>query len=144
MYFTLGGRWQWMSDVDMVNFGFPPQDNWSGPKLYSFEGSTPSLVTGPRQAFEAVLNLFLTVAESSSGPEFVEVNGQPHTSDMVILSKHKDLLVDLRYPASLRRTNRALNDTVLLHFSAAATDEFLGRHGGTQPKAALARSFRAK
>ena len=37
---------QWMSDVDMINYGFPAQDTWKGEKLFSFQGHVPSLVMG--------------------------------------------------------------------------------------------------
>jgi hypothetical protein len=128
-----------MSDIDMINYGFPPQDHWRGPKLYSFEGHVPSLVTGNKKAFESVLNLFLKVAENPGENDIVCEGGRNHTSDMIILSAHRDEYIDVHYPAALKRTNTAINDSVLIHFSAGDCKEYFG--GGIS-KAQVVRDFR--
>ena len=125
----------------MVNYGFPPQDHWRGSKLYSFEGHTPSLVTGNTKAFESILKIFLKVAEDPTGPEISLYQGRKHTSDMIILSEHHDDFVDLEYPANVRHQNPSVNDSVLLHFSSSDTHKYTG---GKLSKAQLARNFRKK
>ena len=122
----------------MINYGFPPQDNWRGPKLYSFEGHTPSLVTGSPKAFESILNIFLNVAKNRD-KGIVIVNDKNHTSDMIILSEHRSEFIDLNYPAHLRHDNPAINDSVLIHFSAGDSEAF---SGGKMSKTQLARNFR--
>jgi hypothetical protein len=50
-----------MADLDMINYGFPPQPAWKGERLFSFEGHTPSLVMGSTAAFQSILDAFLEV-----------------------------------------------------------------------------------
>jgi hypothetical protein len=129
-----------MSDVDMVNYGFPAQSHWTGDRLFSFEGHTPSLVNGNTAAFERVLDGFLAVAAAApNDPAIIDIGGKPHTSDMLILSTRRDLFVDLRYPAHLKRDNPALNSSALIHFAAM---DVLNFAGPDQSKAGLARIFR--
>ena len=130
---------QWMADTDMINFGLPPQGNWIGPKLHSFEGIIPSLVTGSTEAFESILKIFLRAAEDPVGNEIVIHNGKNHTSDMIILAAHRDAFIDLKYPARLTANNPAINDSVLLHFSTKDTNIFTGRR---LTKGQFARTFR--
>ena len=50
----------------MINYGFPAQPTWKGNKLFSFEGHTPSLVTGSTMAFQTIVNAFLEVLACSA------------------------------------------------------------------------------
>uniref|UniRef100_A0A7S0M5A6 Uncharacterized protein n=1 Tax=Cryptomonas curvata TaxID=233186 RepID=A0A7S0M5A6_9CRYP len=131
---------KWMSDVDMINYGFPAQPTWKGDKLFSFEGHTPSLVTGSTLAFQSIVNAFLEVAANPVPPSVVQESGRPHTSDMIILSEHRHLIVDLRYPAHLSYDNPAINNSVLVHFAAGSVRQYSGVAG--MSKADMIRRFR--
>ncbi len=124
----------------MLNYGFPPQDPWRGPSLYSFNGPVPSLVTGSPAAFRAVVGAFLRVAANVSAglegrPPAVSVHGgeggegerRLHTSDMYILQSRPDLYVNLRFPSGI--DGPELNKTSLLHFSKATVSSLFARMG---------------
>lgn len=129
---------QWMSDFDMVNYGLPPQDNWKGKKIFSFEGSTPSLVTGSKAAFDAVVDAILEVAEDPSNPAISEYRGVKHTSDRDILALRPDLISNIRHPARLDRLESKLQ--VVTHF--ARKDVIAYTADLTMTKAQLARNLR--
>lgn len=121
----------WLSDVDVLNYGFPPQHALSGPVLYTFEGPVPALVTGERVAFEAVVLAFVQVYQriikNLTDESIQSMNGAPHTSDMYILASRPDLYFDLRFPLSLYSPG-ARNLSVLLHYNKNEVKNILG-HG---------------
>jgi hypothetical protein len=112
----------WMSDIDMINYGFPAQKRWSGPQLFSFNGFVPSLVTGSSESFEAIIDAFMQV--SGNITEGVRTNAvwqmedrRLFTSDMLILKSRPDLYLDLKFPSSI--LGDYVNRTMLLHFDKA-------------------------
>ena len=114
----------WMSDIDMINYGFPPQLPWNGPVLYSFNGFVPSLVTGSKEAFEAVIDAFITLARNTTfalstdiNPFFSFPDGRVFTSDMLILRSRPELYLDLKFPTSIAGAD--VNRSLLLHFDKA-------------------------
>jgi hypothetical protein len=130
-----------MSDSDMINYGFPPQRHWKGPRLVSFEGHTPSLVTGSTRAFQAVVDAFLDVAAHPDSPCITKHNGRNHTSDMIILSIRRNLFMDLKYPAHLNRNNPHMNESVVLHFARNDVTNFAGHISSKAELARILRSF---
>ena len=112
-----------MSDIDVINYGFPPQSHWDGPVLYSFNGFVPCLVTGPREAFEAVIDAFIAVARNTTlglvSKAFLTFpSGRMATSDMRILKSRPELYQDLKFPTSI--LGPEVNRTLLLHFDKEA------------------------
>lgn len=111
----------WLVDIDVMNYGFPPQAPYAGPLVHIFDGHVPAVVTGAPAAFEAVIGAF----EHSYGrfengtpdASIQQIHGRPHTSDMYIIKSRPDLYVPLGYPMSLS-SPWARNASVLLHFSA--------------------------
>jgi hypothetical protein len=119
----------WLSDMDVINYGFPPQYPFSGPVLYSFHGQVPSLVTGDQMAFEAVIDAFVSVyrdiKRNVTNSAIQTINGRPHTSDMYIIASRPDLYFNIGFPSSLKRhLDRHLS--VLLHYSKREVREVLG------------------
>ncbi len=111
-----------MSDIDMINYGFPAQQSWTGPQLFSFNGFVPSLVTGTSDSFEAIINAFTKVSKNIT--DGVRTNaiwqlegGRLFTSDMLILKSRPDLYLDLKFPSSI--LGDYVNKTMLLHFDKA-------------------------
>lgn len=121
----------WLSDIDVINYGFPPQHAFSGPVLYSFGGSVPALVTGERLAFEAVARAFVQVYQrlmnNVTDTAMTSINGRPHTSDMYVMASRPDLYSHLHFPMSIS-TPGARNLSILLHYSAHEVRSLL-RHG---------------
>jgi hypothetical protein len=110
----------WMSDIDMINYGFPPQRRWTGPVLYSFNGFVPSLVTGTKEAFEAVVEAFIAVSHNQSAFPDASLpfrDGTQSTSDMLIFRSRPDLYLDLKFPSSM--LGPEVNKTILIHFDKA-------------------------
>ena len=111
-----------MSDIDMINYGFPAQQRWTGSQLFSFNGFVPSLVTGSSNSFEAVVDAFMKVSRNIT--DGVRTNavwqledGRLFTSDMLILKSRPDLYLDLKFPSSI--LGDYVNKTTLLHFDKA-------------------------
>ena len=127
-----------MSDHDMINYGLPPQDHWKGQKLYSFEGSTPSLVNGNKAAFEAVIGAIIAVSEDPAHPAISEYRGTRHTADREILKLRPDLISNVNHYAQL--THQRSADNLVTHFSRKDVIAFTGDLTITKP--ALARSLR--
>ena len=127
-----------MSDHDMVNYGLPAQDYWKGSKIFSFEGSNPTLVTGSTAAFEAVIAAFLAVAADPSHPASSEYRGTRHTSDRDILKLRPDLISDINHRSQLSHQSAPTN--IVTHFARKDVIAYTGDLTITKP--ALARSLR--
>jgi hypothetical protein len=111
-----------MSDIDMLNYGLPPQKPWAGPAIFSFNGPVPSLVTGSKEAFTAVIEAFVHQAKNiTAGLQtkavWAHTDGRLHTSDMYILQSRPDLFVNIKFPSEIDSSE--VKKTNLLHFSKA-------------------------
>ena len=122
----------WMSDMDVINYSFPPQAPLTGPVLYSYHGFVPALVSGNEQAFEAVVDAIIKVSKNlTAAAEAKSImylpDGSPITSDMVILSSRPDLYLGLHFPMSIMGPD--VNRTALLHFNKAEVVKLAARLG---------------
>jgi hypothetical protein len=106
---------RWMADIDLINFGFPPQRPWHGPVLYSFGGLMPALVTGSTAAFQAVVDTLTEVALNNE-TVVATLKGKPHVSDMLIFAKRTHLYLPLSFPL-YSTVAKSLESSPLLHFS---------------------------
>jgi hypothetical protein len=121
-----------MSDIDVINYAFPPQAPYQGPVLFSFHGFVPALVTGSRQSFEAVIDAFIKVSKNlTAAAEDKAImhtpDGSAITSDMVVLLSRPDLYLNLHFPMSIMGPE--LNKTALLHFDKAEVITWAARLG---------------
>jgi hypothetical protein len=108
---------RWMTDIDVINFGFPPQQPWHGPVVYSFGGVMPALVTGSTAAFQAVVDTLEEVALNPfNSSAVVQVNGKPHVSDMLIFANKPHLYLPLSFPL-YSSVSKSLANSPLVHFS---------------------------
>ena len=97
---------RWLSDVDVVNFGFPPQPPWHGPVLYSYDGPEPTLVTGGLAAFEAVLAAMEEAAivasrDPAAAPPAVTSDGRAVVADARVLGARPELFLDIYFPLNI-------------------------------------------
>ena len=108
---------RWMSDIDMMNFGFPPQQPWHGPILFSYGGVMPALVTGSTEAFQAVINTLKQISlDPLNSTSVIRVNGKPHVSDMLVFANNPQLYLPLSYPL-YASVPKSLALSPLMHFS---------------------------
>jgi hypothetical protein len=138
-------RTGWMSDIDLINYGFPPQQPWNGPVLYSFHGFVPALVTGNKQAFQAMIDAIVKVARNVTAAAqtpaiMVTPDGKQMTSDMLILLSRPDLYLNLRFPMSIMGPD--MNKTVLLHFDKAEVNTWASTLGILSRKSRVIRKVR--
>ena len=127
-----------MSDYDVINQGFPAQRHWIGPRLHSFQGSSPTIVTGTPSSFQLIIDAILDVAAQPTHPAISDVKGVRHTSDSDILRARPDLIADANHPALLTRDTALHN--VLTHL---ARKDVIGYSDAdmSASKAAIARTL---
>ena len=134
-----------MSDMDVINYGFPPQEPWSGPVLYSFHGFVPALVTGNKDAFNAVVDAIIKAAKNLTAAVedksiIVNAEGKQITSDMLVLLSRPDLYLNLHFPMSIMGPD--LNKTALLHFDKVEVNTWAATLGIKSRKSKVVRRVR--
>lgn len=78
MYRVGGG---WMSDYDVVNNGFTPNDAKKYESMSILQGHVPCLVYGSSNNYNDIFNIFCKRGKDY----YIEINGNKHTSDMIII-----------------------------------------------------------
>jgi len=119
---VMGGGF--MSDYDVVNFGFEPREPQSDLTIYESHFSrdevTPSCVSGTAYGFMSAVTAF-----AACDPKHVtsDYNGKPHTSDMIVLQKLRDTGLYVIAPIVRSYGNHGWDTAPLVHYSHAATAE---------------------
>jgi hypothetical protein len=123
---------RWMSDIDMINFGFPPQQPWHGPVLHSYGGVMPALVTGSTDAFQAVVDTLKKISQDPlNSTSVINVNHHPHVSDMLVFASNPHLYLPLSFPL-YASSPKALASSPLIHFSFDDAKALLSSAAGSR------------
>lgn len=71
----------WMSDYDVINNGFTPNDADKYESLSILQGHVPCLVYGNSEHYGNIFDIFCKKGQDY----YIEYNGKKHTSDMIIM-----------------------------------------------------------
>jgi hypothetical protein len=105
---NIGGGW--MSDYDVINCGFTPEDSLKYESISILQGHVPCLVFGTSEDYSKIFEIFYKEGQNKT----TKIGDKNHTSDMIILSL---IINDYEFIKSLLIVDDYPSENVLIHCS---------------------------